>query len=112
MVTTAHTETSAKSVLLICPPITKAERYSSSIGEAGGSQPPLGVLSLAAYLREQGHHADVIDGVLTAATAEQIAQRVAQRVAEESPDLVGISATTVAVGRAIAVAEAIRSADP
>jgi hypothetical protein len=39
MVTTAHTETSAKSVLLICPPITKAERYSSSIGEGGYNEP-------------------------------------------------------------------------
>lgn len=105
---TSPTESDAKpkQVLLICPPITKAERYSSSIGEAGGSQPPLGVLSLAAYLRQRACGVDVIDGEATGATADEIAARVAA----DTPDLVGISATTVAVGRAIAVAQAIRSA--
>jgi radical SAM superfamily enzyme YgiQ (UPF0313 family) len=94
--------------VLIYPPITKRERYSSSIGSAGGSQPPLGVLSLAAWAREKGLHPRVIDGEASQRTAEDIAGEVAKI----KPALVGVSATTVAFARAVEVAEAIRAATP
>ena len=44
-------------VLLVYPPISKEERYSSAIGSAGGRQMPLGVFYLASSLRERGHEA-------------------------------------------------------
>ncbi len=93
-------------VVLIYPPITKRERYSSSIGSAGGSQPPLGILSLAAWVREQGLEPVVIDGEASGRTSADIAQQVASL----QPALAGISSSTVALGRAIEVGQAIRQA--
>ncbi len=91
-------------VLLIYPPITMWERYSSDIGHAGGRQLPLGIFYLASYIRSKGHEVCVID-------AEAQQKTVADLVAIASqfhPDAVGISATTVAFPRAIQVAEAIK----
>ena len=91
-------------VLLIYPPITMWERYSSDIGHAGGRQLPLGIFYLASYIRSKGHEVCVID-------AEAQQKTVADLVAVASryrADAVGISATTVAFPRALQVAEAIK----
>jgi len=48
-------------LLLIYPPITLRERYSSDIGYSGGRQLPLGVFYLASAAREAGHDVGVID---------------------------------------------------
>ncbi len=59
-------------VLLIYPPISKEERYSSAIGSAGGRQMPLGVFYLASCLRQRGHEVAVIDGEAENLTAADI----------------------------------------
>lgn len=95
-------------VLLIYPPISKQERYSSAIGNAGGDQIPLGVFYLAAYLRAHGHEVMVVDGEARGLDCGQIAA-----IAEAfGPGLVGISSTTVAFHRALEVSEAIRQCRP
>jgi radical SAM superfamily enzyme YgiQ (UPF0313 family) len=91
-------------VLLIYPPISKMERYSSAIGSAGGNQTPLGVFYLAAYLRRHGHEVEVIDGEANALTADDIVARAKQF----RPDLLGISSTTVAFHRSLEVAGALK----
>ncbi len=63
-------------VLLVYPPISKLERYSSSIGNSGGNQMPLGVYYLASYLRDRGHDVAVIDGESRLLTAADIVARV------------------------------------
>ncbi len=95
-------------VLLIYPPISKLERYSSAIGSAGGNQAPLGVFYLAAYLRQQGHPVQVIDGEANRLTAEDIAARAKQF----QPQLLGISSSTVAFHRSLEVARALKDRWP
>lgn len=92
---------SGKKVLLLYPPISKMERYSSAIGSAGGQQIPLGVLYLASSLLEAGYEVEVID-----AEVEQLsADDVLRRVRGYGPDYIGISSTTVAFHRACEAAE-------
>lgn len=95
-------------VLLIYPPISKEERYSSAIGNAGGRQMPLGVFYLASYLRQQGHPVSVIDGEAEGLSASEILTRVR----EFQPGLVGISASTVAFHRGLEVAQEIKALRP
>jgi len=95
-------------VLLIYPPISKQERYSSAIGSAGGRQMPLGVFYLASYLRQRGHEVAVIDG-----EAENLATNdILMRAEQFRPGLVGISATTVAFHRGLEVAQEIKAHHP
>ncbi len=95
-------------VFFIYPPITDRERYSSDIGAAGGRQIPLGVFSMAAATRAAGHEV----GVLDAAARELSTRQSAQRAAEFKPDVVGISAATLAFNRARELAIALRKAAP
>ena len=95
-------------VLLVYPPISKEERYSSAIGSAGGRQMPLGVFYLASCLRQRGHEVAVIDGEAENLTAADILQRAAQF----QPALVGISTTTVAFHRALEVARELKRRRP
>lgn len=95
-------------VLLIYPPISKEERYSSAIGSAGGRQMPLGVFYLASYLRRRGHRIEVIDGEAENLSTDDILER-AERF---QPELVGISSTTVAFHRAVEVGREIKSRRP
>ena len=49
-------------VLLIHPPSTIAERYGKDdMGEFGGDLIPLGIASLAGYLREKGFGVGILD---------------------------------------------------
>ncbi|MGA7702542.1 MAG: radical SAM protein [Thermoguttaceae bacterium] len=95
-------------VLLIYPPISKEERYSSAIGSAGGRQMPLGVFYLASSLRRRGHEVAVIDGEAENLTAADILERAEQF----QPGLVGISTTTVAFHRALEVARELKRRRP
>ena len=94
-------------VLLIYPPISKEERYSSAIGSAGGRQMPLGVFYLASCLRQRGHEVAVIDGEAENLTAADIL-----RAERFQPGLVGISTTTVAFHRALQVARELKRQQP
>jgi anaerobic magnesium-protoporphyrin IX monomethyl ester cyclase len=95
-------------VFLIYPNISIQERYSSDIGHAGGKQIPLGLYYLAAYIRERRHDVQVVDAEALCWSSEQILEAIKKF----APDVVGISATTVAFNRARAVAAAIRSRYP
>ncbi len=72
------------SVLLVHPLF-----LSKSPAEQASSSPyfPLGLLYLAAYVREAGHQVAIFDG-----TFEADESAFAERLAAESPDIVGISA--------------------
>lgn len=91
-------------VLLIYPPITMWERYSSDIGHAGGRQLPLGIFYLASYIRSKDHEVCVIDAEAQQKTVDDLTALAIQF----HPDALGISATTVAFPRALQVAEAIK----
>jgi len=91
-------------IYLLYPPISKRERYSSEIGDAGGEQLPLGIYYLASYLRENDFEVKVTDAEAEKLTIEQIIHHIK----EFSPDYIGISSTTVAFHRAVEVATAIK----
>ncbi len=95
-------------ILLVYPPITKFERYSSYIGSSGGNQVPLGIFYLAAFIREQGYSVDVIDAEANNLEATDIVDRIAK----EHYEIIGISTTTVAFHRSLELAESIKRAFP
>ncbi len=80
------------------------ERYSSDIGHSGGRQLPLGVYYLASIVRRAGHVAAVIDAEAEGLTVEA----VGSAAADFQPDVIGISTSTVAFGRALATAAVIK----
>ena len=95
-------------VQFIYPPISKQERYSSEIGHSGGNQIPLGVYYLAAYLREHGCQVAVID-----AEAETLdLEDVMARIDSFAPDLLAVSATTVAFHRANELVSGVKKTWP
>ncbi len=95
-------------ILLLYPPITLWERYSSDIGHAGGRQIPLGIYYLASSVRQAGHEVRVIDGEAEEMTVSDIGSKAM----EYMPDIVGISSTTVAFPRALEVAREIKARIP
>jgi radical SAM superfamily enzyme YgiQ (UPF0313 family) len=95
-------------ILLVYPPITLAERYSSDIGHSGGRQIPLGVYYLASTVRRAGHEVRVIDGEALELTASDIATEALRY----GPDVVGISSTTVAFHRLLETAREIKARLP
>jgi anaerobic magnesium-protoporphyrin IX monomethyl ester cyclase len=97
-----------KKVYLLYPPISKMERYSSDVGSVGGEQIPLGIFSLASYLRKNGYLVAVTDAEALKLTEEQIVNEIKAH----SPDFIGISSTTVAFHRALAVAKIIKGQFP
>lgn len=91
-------------VFLVYPPISKAERYSSEIGNSGGDQIPLGIFCLAAYLRSRGIEVDVVDAEAELLSSEDIVARISSF----NPGLVAISSTTVAFHRSLELARAVK----
>jgi len=91
------------SVLLINPPISKYDRYSSDIGEVGGAQIPLGIYYIAAYLRQHKYSVYCIDGEARGMSNEEIISEITQI----KPNYIGITSTTVAFSRASLLAEKI-----
>jgi len=91
-------------VSLIYPGISVAERYGVDIGDIGGRQAPLGLLGLAAYLRQQTHELQFIDAEAEGLTDDE----VIRRLQEFSPAVAGISLTTVAFPNARRLAEKIK----
>jgi anaerobic magnesium-protoporphyrin IX monomethyl ester cyclase len=97
-----------KKFFLLYPPISKKERYSTEIGNAGGEQIPLGIYCLAAYIREKGYTVTVVDAEAENLTTEVIVEQIR----EFKPDYIGISSTTVAFHRALEVSKEIKSVFP
>ena len=95
-------------IYFLYPPISKQERYSSDIGNAGGEQIPLGVYYLASYIRQFNYEVKITDAEVLKLTATEIVNEIAAY----SPKYVGISSTTVAFHRALEVALEIRKAFP
>lgn len=93
-----------RKIYLLYPPISKMERYSSEIGNAGGQQIPLGMYYIASYLRKYNYEVKVTD-----AEAENIKpEKIIDEIREFSPLIIGIGSTTVAFHRALEVARAIK----
>lgn len=76
------------------------------IDEERGANPPLGLLYLAAYLRQNsGHKVEVLDAQLENIEYE----RLPDIVREKSPDIVGITAMTFTLPDVLETARAVKS---
>ncbi len=85
-------------VLLINPEFAVAEKYSSNHFTVW---PPLGLLSLASYLRKDGHSIRILD--LASYGGDSYAAM--ERALSKNPDVVGITSTTPQFENAIGIAK-------
>lgn len=97
-----------RNIYLLYPPISKFERYSSEIGNAGGEQIPLGIYYLASYLRQFNYNVKVCD----AESNKMNSARIIEDINKFQPAYVGISSTTVAFHRALEAAKEIKNNFP
>lgn len=96
-------------ILLIYPALSVSERYGNrNMGKVGGHLPPLGILSIAAYVREKGYSVDVIDALIKNWGPEEIKQYIRMR----KPKVVGLSAITPIFHRAVDCAKEIKEEFP
>ena len=96
-------------ILLINPPSSITKRYGKkNLGEIGGDLIPLGMASLAAYIREKGYGVGVID----CPTLKIDNEKVYEIILQKDPAIIGFSTTTYALSRAIELAKKIRSKLP
>lgn len=94
-------------ILFMTTPTSFSERYGKLAG-AGSSTPALGILLLAATARRQGHEVAAID----AAALEMDIDQVLNDIKQFTPDIVGISMTTLGVSGASQLAELIKKQMP
>jgi anaerobic magnesium-protoporphyrin IX monomethyl ester cyclase len=93
-------------ILLVFPPMLGEERY-GKLARAGSYLPPLGLLYLAAVL-EKRHEVRIVDGSVSDITVEDIRAEISSW----RPDIVGISAYTPTLYRALAIAKIVKETDP
>ncbi|MBZ0273276.1 B12-binding domain-containing radical SAM protein [bacterium] len=94
-------------VILINPPLSQEDRY-GKLAPFGNHLPNLGLAYTAAYLRENGVSVDIIDAAALGWSVERTAKTAASRL----PLLAGLTASTVSVSRAAAVAAKIKFYSP
>jgi len=97
-----------QTVVFVEPPYVCWDRRMDRVREGEEEIPGIGTLVLAAVLREHGHRVHIVDGKRTGTPVEQ----VAQQVAAAAPDHVGISATTISMNNAAAIAARVKELRP
>ena len=96
-------------ILIINPPSLISERYGKKdMGEVGGDLIPLGMASLAAFIREKGYGV----GVLDCPTLRIDNEKIYEIIVQKDPTIIGFSTTTYALSRAIELAKKIRNKLP
>ena len=93
-------------IILVNPPLSMKERY-GKLSAAGICMPPLGLCALAASMRQRGHTVSLLDCEALSLGVEQ----AVNRIIAFKPDLVGITAATVAIHSAGALAARLKSID-
>lgn len=98
-------------ILLINPPACHPvpSNTPSFVDEEGGSYPPLGLMLVAAAVRETGRHeVEILDALAEKMDHEQ----VERRIQSQRPDAVGITVMSFTLIDALRVAEASKRAAP
>lgn len=92
-------------LVLVQPPLSRRDRY-GVLAAGGSSLPPFGLAWLAAVARADGYRVAIVDaeaeGLGTASTVA--------RLMELGAPVVGLTATTISIGHAAAVAADLRAA--
>lgn len=90
-------------VVLIKPPLSLAELYRGLAG-AGSELPPLGLATLAAVARENGHDVAIID----AEALKLPIEKIKKQIIDVRPDVIGITAVTPEIATAAKIAENLK----
>jgi len=89
-------------IVLVNPPLTTEERYGVHF-RSGGQTPPLGLACLAAVLHDHGIDVRIVDGTLFHSYEDVVAN-----ILGTSPDVVGLTASTVSIYNAARIAEMVK----
>lgn len=92
-----------KKILLVNPPLSGEERF-GSLADGGFAMPPLGLAILASTLRLKGFQPQILDCEALQLRAED----AFRKILEINPDIVGFTATTVAIHNAVALGELLK----
>ena len=92
-------------VVLVNPPLTTEERYGVHF-QSGGKTPPLGLACLAAVLQDHQVDVRIVDGAISNDYIATVAD-----ILSNSPDVVGVTASTVSIHNAAEVARLVKDAD-
>ena len=96
-------------ILFIFPPSAVAERYGrEDMGDVGGDLIPLGIASLAAYIREKGFGVGVLDCPALRIDPDEVFEIIKKK----NPSIIGFSTTTYTLPRVIEIAKKIRDQLP
>lgn len=94
-------------ILFATPPLSMFKRYGSLAG-AGSSAPTLGILQLAAVVRQHAYETMLLD----AAALDLDRPTFLKRFAEILPDILALSATTLSITQAAEIAAAAKKMSP
>lgn len=94
-------------ILFATPNLSLEERYGTLAG-GGSAAPSLGILSLAAVCRKHGYRTAVIDSAALGLDEAELLRRLQK----ERPEVLGLSATTLSILHAQAVASKARRVLP
>jgi anaerobic magnesium-protoporphyrin IX monomethyl ester cyclase len=106
MMTEAKGHDSSVDMVFVNPPLHLEERY-GKLASSGSTAPPLGLAHLASMCRSKGYRSAIVD-------ASALGLNHAETVKEAmgySPDLIGITASTVSIMSAARVAAMIKEQD-
>lgn len=96
-----------RKIVLVNPPITLEERY-GTLAKGGTSLPPLGLTILAAVVRNNHIPVTIVDAAVLGLSLNE----AVGRILKEKAAFVGLTAVTVSIYKAAAVAEAIKKTNP
>lgn len=91
-------------VVLINPPLASKQRLYRELAAVKINYPPLGLCYLASVLREKGFKVKILDLQIY----EEGVEKQARRVLRERPELIGVTAATVAVENAANLAAELK----
>ncbi len=93
-------------IVLLTPPVTLKERYGKLSG-AANTLPSLGILSLAAVLRKEGHSVSVIEASSLGISLKELIEEIVKN----KPKYLGISSTTLSIFHASTLADEMKNID-
>lgn len=91
-------------IALICPTWTEDLGRFAKLAKKRNSQPPLGILYLAAVAEKRGHDVDVIDADVEDFNMETLTEHLCQN----NYDIIGITATSPIFHKAVQLAESLK----
>lgn len=66
-------------ILLVNPPLSVVDRYGKALGKVGSLTEPLGLAYLAAAIKKEGHHVEIIDCTLRNFEQEKLDKKLQER---------------------------------